>query len=523
MKKKQILFFDTTLRDGSQAEKINFSVEDKLAIAKKLDDFGIDYIEGGWPGSNPKDVDFFEKAKKLKLKHGKITAFGSTRYHKFKPQDDPNLKALVEAECPTVCIFGKSWDMHVKDALKISLTKNLEMIEDSIAFLKSKGLEVIFDAEHFFDGYMANPEYAIKTLQAAIKGGADNITLAETNGGRLPFEVADITKKVAETISSPIGIHAHNDSGCAVANSLIAIQEGAVLVQGTINGFGERCGNADLCSILPAVKLKMQHSFFAAKNLKSLTSLSKYVSEMANLEHNHRLPYVGESAFAHKGGIHVSAVQKNSKTYEHISPELVGNKRRVLISDLSGKSNIIYKLKETGIDLLIKDKDVPKQIVQKIKELENQGFDFESANASFELLVKKSMGQYKPSFNLKHFRLINEKTENDTMISEGVVKIQINDNETFVVAEGDGPVNALDKALRKALSNKYPQLKSMNLVDYKVRVLGQNKSTDAKVRVLVTSRKGSNVWTTVGVSENIIDASWQALVDSIDYMLLNKF
>lgn len=520
---KKILVFDTTLRDGSQAEKINFTVEDKVKIAEKLDSFGIDYIEGGWPGSNPRDIGFFEAIRKIKLKHALITAFGSTRHKKNTPANDPNIRAILKTGVRCATLFGKSWDLHVKYALKATLDQNLEMIYDSVKYLKSRGLEVVYDAEHFFDGYDANPEYALKTLEAAQSGGADNITLAETNGGRLPFEVDEAVHTVRKKIDTPLGIHAHNDSGCAVANSLMAVQAGAVMVQGTMNGFGERCGNADLTSILPALKLKMNRSFHAAKNLKRLTELSRFISETANLPHEHRLPYVGDSAFAHKGGIHVSAVQRDSRTYEHIEPELVGNHRRVLISDQSGRSNINFRFQELGIKLTEKNQGSLKVIVDKIKDLESKGFEFESADASLELLIREALGSYKPVLNISHIRLIIERTESDRLVSEGVVKITMKGREQFEVAEGDGPVNAVDNALRKALAGIYPGINRMKLIDYKVRVLGQTRGTGSLVRVLIESQVGAKTWRTVGVSENVIDASLQALVDSIEYLIMKKY
>jgi len=515
----RVYYFDTTLRDGSQAEGISFSVEDKLRITEALDKLGINYVEGGWPGSNPKDMEYFKLAKDLKLNQAKVTAFGSTRYYKFKPEDDPNLLALIDAQTPVCCIFGKSWDFHVKEALKVSLEKNLEMIYDSIKFLKSKGREVVYDAEHFFDGYKNNPEYALKTLKSAIEGGADFICLADTNGGTLTSDLIKIITEVKKNFPNiKLGIHAHNDSDLAVANSIAAVELGAEMVQGTINGYGERCGNANLCSIIPNIELKLGIKNLKPEQLKMLYEISHFVSELANLPHNNRLPYVGESAFAHKGGIHVSAVQKHPATYEHIEPELVGNKRRVLVSELSGKSNILFKMKELGIE--IKDKEeLPKKIVQEIKKLESEGFEFEGAEGSFELLIKKASGEYKPIFNLKNYRVIIEKEKENNLISEATIKIEINGKEVHTVAEGDGPVNALDNALRKALLDFYPELKDVLLSDYKVRVLGSHKGTASKVRVLIETRKDKNIWGTVGVSENIIEASWQALIDSIEYFI----
>ncbi len=523
MKKQKLYYYDTTLRDGSQAEGVSFSLEDKLRITEILDRMGIHYIEGGWPGSNPKDIEYFKNVVNLKLKNTKVAAFGSTRYHKNRPEDDPNLLALIETKVPVACIFGKTWDLHVKDALKISLEKNLEMIYDSVKFLKSKGKEVIYDAEHFFDGYKNNPEYALKTIQAAIDGGADNITFCDTKGGTLIYELVKIIEEVKKRFPDiPLGIHAHNDSDFAVANSVAAVQMGIELVQGTINGYGERCGNANLCSIIPNIELKLGIKSLKPEQLEMLYEVSRFVSELANLPHNQRLPYVGDSAFAHKGGIHVSAVQRNPLTYEHIEPSLVGNRRRVLVSELAGKSNILFKAKELGISLKNVD-DLPKKVVAEIKRLENEGFEFEGAEGSFELLIKKASGEYKPLFNLKSYRLIIERRQDNSIISEATIKIDLNGEEIHTVAEGNGPVNALDNALRKALIPIYPEIKNMFLCDYKVRVLGTGRGTSAKVRVLIESKGGRNIWGTVGVSENIIEASWQALVDSIEYFILKTY
>lgn len=522
--KRTVSIFDTTLRDGAQAERINLTIEDKILLAKKLDNFGIDYIEGGWPMST-KDVDFFERMKSVKLKHAKLTAFGSTHHKNFKPSEDPNLKALVASGAKVMCIFGKTWDLHVTTALGISLERNIELIENSIRFLKKQGFEVIYDAEHFFDGYKANPDYALRTLKTAVKAGADNITLCDTNGGCLPFEIEEIVhtlKKNPEDFNVPLGIHCHNDAGCAVANTLVAVHAGCDLIQGTINGFGERCGNVNLCAVLPALKLKMGISFAAMDNLPNMTEFSHFVYEIANLEPDARDPYTGKSSFAHKGGIHVSAVLKESRTYEHIDPTEVGNNRRVLISDQAGKSSVLYKAKELGLKVDEKS-ETAKEVIKRVKELESRGFEFENADASFELLIQKITGKYKPAFDLKHFRLIIERTENNSLISEGVVKIAMQGVEEFVVATGNGPVNAIDSALRKALEKKYPQINKMQLVDYKVRVLGQKSGTDSLVRVLIESKKDDKTWVTVGVSENIIEASWEALVDSLEYMILKKY
>ncbi len=520
MKTKKVLYYDTTLRDGSQAEGVSFSLIDKLKITELLDKLGVSYIEGGWPGSNPKDIEYFKTVKNLRLKQAKISAFGSTRYHKNKSENDPNLLALIQSKTPVVCIFGKTWDFHVTDALKISLDKNLQMIYDTIKFLKSKKREVIYDAEHFFDGYKANPEYAVKTINAALEGGADNITLADTNGGSLPFEIEKIIDELKNEFPGiKLGIHTHNDADLAVANSLIAVKKGATIIQGTINGLGERVGNANLCSIIPNIELKMKIKTLTSSQLKMLTKASIYINELANLGQNKKLPYVGLSAFAHKGGIHVSAIQRNPLTYEHIKPELVGNKRRVLVSELSGKSNIDFKLKELGIKS-VKSEDVSRKLVAEIKRLENEGFYFEGAEGSFELLLKKSTGNYKSLFELIDYRLIVEKEKNNEIVSEATVKLKVKNKIIHTVAEGNGPVNALDNALRKGLLEFYPEIKNILLADYKVRVLGSQQGTASKVRVLIESKTGKNAWGTVGVSENIIEASWQALVDSIELYIL---
>lgn len=519
----RIQIFDTTLRDGSQGEGVNFSSDDKVKVAIALDKFGIDYIEGGWPGSNPKDIDFFRKIKNSKLEHAKITAFGSTRRAKNSPDKDPNLLALIESETPVTTIFGKSWDFHVTEALRIPLEKNLEMIEDTVAFLKSRGKEVIYDAEHFFDGYKANQSYALQTLIAAMKGGADIIVLADTNGGALPHEIGPIFKEVRKKIDLPLGIHAHNDSDLAVAVSIEAVNQGAVHVQGTINGYGERCGNANLCSIIPILKLKMGIDCIPDENLPRLTELSRYVSELANMSPPKNMPYVGESAFAHKGGIHVDAVMKNPQTYEHINPESVGNVRRVLVSDLSGKSNIYYKAEKFGIDLssLEDHSKKTREILAKLKELEHSGYQFEGAEGSFEILLKKLINKFNDYFDLEGFRVITEKRGlKERAMSEATIKVIVDGEYEHTASEGVGPVNALDRALRKALTRFYPNLKDMKLIDYKVRVLETNKATEASVRVLIQSSDGSETWGTVGVSQNLMEASWLALVDSISYKLM---
>jgi 2-isopropylmalate synthase len=517
---QQIYLYDTTLRDGTQGEEVSFSVEDKLRILHRLDEFGIHYIEGGWPGSNPRDMEFFNRAKSLRLRHIKLAAFGSTRRIKNKAQDDVNLNALLEAETPVVTIFGKSWLLHVHAALQITDEENLEIIGDSVAYLASKGREVIYDAEHFFDGYKHSREYALKTLHAAHSAGAKTITLCDTNGGTLPQEISMIVEDVLKEIKCPIGIHTHNDGDLAVANSLAAITCGAIQVQGTMNGYGERCGNANLCSIVPNLQLKMGYQCVSSEQLAQLTTVSHYISELANLAHRKHLPFVGQSAFAHKGGVHVSAVLKDPTTYEHVLPELIGNHRRVLISDLSGRSNIVYKAKELGIDLDEKSKSV-QFIVDDIKEKEFKGYHYEDADGSLELLIKQKMDGWKEFFELGGFKVIIHKESNEEEpICEALIKVRVGGEEELTAAEGDGPVNALDLALRKALDKFYPELKKMVLDDYKVRVLDGQDGTTAKVRVLITTRDAHASWNTVGVSTNIIEASWRALVDSIYYYLM---
>ncbi|HMK43145.1 MAG TPA: citramalate synthase [Dissulfurispiraceae bacterium] len=518
-KERSIEIYDTTLRDGTQAEEISFSVEDKVRIAERLDEFGVHYVEGGWPGSNPKDAEFFRKAKKLKLNHAKIAAFGSTHNAKHTADDDPNLKALIESKAPVLTIFGKTWDFHVVETLKIPLDRNLELIHDSIAFLRKHAEKVFYDAEHFFDGYKDNPEYALKTLLAAQQAGADCLVLCDTNGGTLPSRLADIIRHVKSKIVVPFGIHAHNDAECGVANSLLAVELGAVQVQGTVNGFGERCGNANLCSIIPNLQIKQGYRCVPPERLKTLRELSRYVNEIGNLRHFTRQPFVGDSAFAHKGGIHVSAIRRRPETYEHIRPELVGNSQRVLISDLAGRGNVLRKAEEFQIKLEANSPEL-QRIIDDLKELEHQGFQFEGAEASFELLLKKEVGLHRRFFDLIGFRVIVEKrNENEEPISEATIMVRVGKNVEHTAATGSGPVNALDNALRKALEKFYPELKKMRLQDYKVRVLAAGKGTSAKVRVLVESGDDERTWGTVGVSENIIEASWQALVDSIEYRL----
>ncbi len=510
--------YDTTLRDGTQSERISFSVEDKLKIAEKLDELGIDYIEGGWPGSNPKDALFFEKAKALNLK-SQIVPFGSTRKAGKTPERDRNLKALLDAGTETVCIFGKSWALHVRDALKTTLEENLAMIRDSVAYVKGEGRDVIYDAEHFFDAYKDNPDYAMQTLQAAEEGGADVLVLCDTNGGTMPFEVEEIVKAVKAGTNTQLGIHAHNDSETAVANTLTAVKLGALHVQGTINGYGERCGNANLCSVIPNLKLKLGIDCVSPSQLMKLTKVSRYVTEIANLSPQHNLPYVGSSAFAHKGGIHIDAIQKNPRTYEHVPPEIVGNAQRVLVSELSGRANIVSKARELGFSL---EKGTPEtmEILKVLKEKESQGYQYEGAEGSFELLIKECLNHQSKFFDLEGFRVIIERQKDGRMLAEATVRVKVEGTEFFMAAEGDGPVNALDTALRKALYRFYPNLEEMHLEDFKVRVLDEKKGTAAKVRVLIESGDMSGSWGTIGVSENIIEASFEAIVDSIVYKLL---
>jgi len=516
-----IKLYDTTLRDGTQAEDIAFSVEDKVRIVGRLDDLGLHYIEGGWPGSNPRDIEFFKAMTRVKLAHARLSSFGSTRRHGVKASDDPNVKALLASGTTVVTIFGKCWKLHVERALRVTLSENLDMISETVAYLKKRVAEVFFDAEHFFDGYKDDPAYALKAIEAALNAGADYIVLCDTNGGAMPFEVSRITAQVVKAMGpgANIGIHAHNDSECAVANTLMAVEAGATMVQGTINGFGERCGNANLCSIIPALQLKMRIPCITPGRLKKLRDISRFVYEMANLPHFKHQPYVGESAFAHKGGIHVSAVLRSPQTYEHIKPELVGNRQRVLVSDLSGRSNLIYKAAEYGVDIESRSEAV-QEVLTRLKALEHQGFQYEGAEASFELLMHRALHERERYFKLIGFSVIDEKTsEDEPPRSEATIKIEVDGEVEHTAAEGNGPVNALDAALRKAIYRFYPAIKSVKLLDFKVRVVAGAQGTSAKVRVLVESGDGKDKWGTVGVSDNVIEASWQALVDSLEYKL----
>ncbi len=516
--KKKIELYDTTLRDGTQSEDVSFSVEDKVRVAHCLDELGIGFIEGGWPGSNPRDIEFFKVMRKEKLARASLASFGSTRKAKIKPSADGNLNALLKSETPVVTIFGKTSKLHVQKALRVSLAENLAMINDSVRYLKARVDKVFYDAEHFFDGYRQDPEYALKTLAAAEEAGADFLVLCDTNGGMLPSDITEIMRAVTPIVSTSIGIHAHNDTGCAVANSIVAVTEGAVMVQGTINGYGERCGNANLCSIIPNLKLKMGYASVTDKELALLRETSRFITELTNLPHCKHEPYVGDSAFAHKGGIHVNAVLKSSNTYEHIAPEKVGNRRRVLVSDLSGRSNIESKAKEYGVDL-DSESNVVRKVLAELKELEFYGYQYEAAEASFELLMQRALKKKKRYFKLHGFRVTDEKVENGSARAEATIKLEVEGIVEHTAAEGTGPVNALDAALRKALERFYPTLKDVNLLDFKVRVLAGVQGTAAKVRVLVESGDTDAKWGTVGVSENVIEASWQALVDSLEYKL----
>jgi len=517
--------YDTTLRDGTQGEQITFTGTDKLKIAHKLDDLGIHYIEGGWPGSNVKDREFFEAARNETFRNAKLTAFGATHRYGIRAENDGNLNAIISCGAKVATIFGKTWDLHVEKILRIRLEDNLDMIRESVLYLKQNDLEVHYDAEHFFDGYKENRDYALQTLAAAIEGGADFIGLCDTNGGSLPHDVEAIVRHVVERFAPgdpPVrfGIHTHNDSGLAVANSIAAIRAGAVLVQGTINGYGERCGNADLTSIIPILKLKMGYPCITDANLTKLRNVSLFVSETANMTPLASRPFVGKSAFAHKGGIHVNAITKDARSYEHMDPKLVGNRQRVLVSDMSGKSNIDYKIKELGLSLDTNGIDSG-EIVAKIKQLEKEGYQFDDADGTFQIMVEKLTHQFKSMFDLDSFRVIIEKNKDQACHSHAIIKISVDGEvQDITVAEGHGPVSALDNALRKALNKVYPKaLDPVHLVDFKVRVLDGRDGTAAKVRVLIESRDETAIWSTIGVSEDMIEASWQALADSFQHKL----
>ncbi|MEG3967912.1 citramalate synthase [Microcoleus sp. T2B6] len=521
----RLWIYDTTLRDGAQCEGLSLSLEDKLRIARQLDSLGIPFIEGGWPGANPKDVQFFWRLKEQPLTQAEVVAFCSTRRPGTTAANDEMLQAILSAGTRWVTLFGKSWDLHVIESLKTSLEENLAMIRDTIEYLRSQGRRVIYDAEHWFDGYKHNRDYAIKTLEVAADAGAEWLVLCDTNGGTLPHEVSQVVRDVLEALgtnrekSLQLGIHTHNDSGVAVANALAAVREGVRMVQGTINGYGERCGNADLCSLIPNFQLKLGQNCIEDEQLVRLTQVSRSISEIVNLAPDDRAPFVGLSAFAHKGGIHVSAVEKNPLTYEHLEPEKIGNRRRIVISDQAGLSNVLAKARTFGMDL---DRKNPacRQILEKLKDLESQGYQFEGAEASFELLMREALGKRKRLFEIKGFQVHCDKGKEETVNSLATVKVTVNGQDILECAEGNGPVSALDAALRKALRNFYPAITDFNLTDYKVRILDSGAGTSAKTRVLVEFSNGQDRWTTVGVSGNILDASYQAVVEGLEYGLV---
>jgi 2-isopropylmalate synthase len=518
----KIFTLDTTLRDGTQGESVSFSVDDKLLIAEKLDELGIDYIEGGWPGSNPKDKEFFERAKQLQLKHAKLTAFGATRFAKNSVDTDVNVAELLAAQTPAVSVFGKSWDFHVQRALGVTEEENLQLIRETVSYLKAHGREVIYDAEHFFDGYHANPTFAVRTLEAAKEAGADVLCLCDTNGGTLPMRLVEIVQDVRRRFDGIIGIHCHNDSEVAVANTLLAVEAGVTHVQGCLNGYGERSGNANLCSILANLELKLGHTTVGRDNLRNLTSVARFIAELANLPLRHEQPYVGSSAFAHKGGIHVSAVLKDSATYEHISPEMVGNRQRILLSDLSGRGNIAYKLQQLGLEGHLSD-TARRELLQRIKIMEHEGYDFETAEGTFELLVREAAHPEFHPFEVVGYdvatRLLSglsgKLPGNEETLTIANVTLRVGENVHSHSATGQGPVHALDICLRQCLASVYPAITTVRLTDYKVRVLDGKGGTESKVRVLVEWSDHRRNWTTVGVSNNVIDASWRALIDAL--------
>lgn len=513
---KRIQIYDTTLRDGSQGEGVNFSLQDKLLITAKLDELGFDFIEGGYPLSNEKDAEYFQRVADMDLKHAKICAFGMTRRKGIGAETDIGMLALRDSKAPVCTVVGKTWDLHVTEVLRVDEAENLAMISDSVGFLHSEGQRIIYDAEHYFDGFKANPEFALKTLQAAQDAGAELVALCDTNGGNLPEQIAEAVDQARAALKIPVGIHCHNDSDVAVANSLIAVDHGAIQVQGTINGIGERCGNADLVSVVANLSIKKGYDVLNEGCLGHLTELSRYVYELANMNFRKGQAFVGASAFAHKGGMHVHAVNRLASSYEHIAPDTVGNERRVLVSELSGRSNIVAKTTQMNL------KDDPKlmtSILEKVQELENVGYQFEAAEASFDLLVKKVAGTHTPSFERIQYMLNSGMREGGHPVTEATVKLKVKGDLEHVVAESDGPVNALDSALRKALLPAYPRLEEMTLMDYKVRVINSAEGTAARVRVVIESKDANSMWTTIGVSENIIEASWLALVDSVEYKL----
>jgi 2-isopropylmalate synthase len=514
----KISTFDTTLRDGTQGEAVNFSVDDKLVIAQKLDELGIDYIEGGWPGSNPKDKEFFERARSLKLAHARLTAFGSTRLAKNSAADDRNTRALLDAGTPTVCIFGKSWDLHTTRALGVTEEQNLAMIADTVRHLREHGREVIYDAEHFFDGYFANPAFALRTLEAAQRAGAHVLTLCDTNGGTLPGRLVEVCAEVRRRFDGVLGIHTHNDSDVAVANAIAAIEQGFTHVQGTINGYGERCGNCNLCSVIANLEMKLGHTTVGTDKLGSLTHVARFVAELANLTPRADQPFVGRSAFAHKGGVHVSAVLKDSQTYEHITPESVGNRQRVLVSDLSGRGNVLYKLKQHGLEDRLSE-DARRELLDRIKQMEYDGYELEAAEGTFELLVREALQPGREFFSVESYE-VSTRMAGGASRSTATVNLRAQDGVHSATATGHGPVNALDLCLRKCLSALYPGIAGVRLTDYKVRVLDSRKGSAARVRVLVEWSDHRKSWSTVGVSDNVIEASWSALVDALRLELM---
>ncbi|MCP4900773.1 MAG: citramalate synthase [bacterium] len=514
-----VVLFDTTLRDGTQGEHVSLSLNDKLRVAQRLDEFGAHYVEGGWPGSNPKDAGFFERARDLNLKHAKLVAFGSTRRKNSACEDDANLKALLEAETSAVAVVGKSWDFHVERVLETTLEENLQMIFESVRYLKDYGREVVFDAEHFVDGFKANPGYALQVAEAAAVAGADYVVICDTNGGSMPWEVEDIVRQVAERVEAKLGIHAHNDSGCGVANSVAAVRGGCAMVQGTVNGYGERVGNADLMAIVPNLQLKMGKRCVEDEQLAKLTELSRFLDDLANLEHDTRAPYVGRSAFAHKGGIHVAAMLKADTSYQHVDPQLVGNASRCLVSELSGRGNIAHLAAVAGVD---SDRKLAGEVLEQVKDLESRGYSFESAEATVELMMKRAEPDYAAPFDLIDFMVIVERREGRGMVAEATVKVRVGSEVVHTVAEGNGPVHALSLALRQALRETYPDIDSTSLVDYKVRTIDGEQGTAATIRVLVEYTDGERHWSTVGASTNIIEASWIALADALEYVVTKQ-
>jgi len=512
-----IHIYDTTLRDGTQRVGLSLSLDDKILIARRLDALGVSFIEGGWPGSNPKDIEFFRRAQDIEWANAKIAAFGSTRRVGVHVEDDVNLRALLESQAPVCTIFGKSWLLHVRDVLRTTPEQNLTLIEESVAYLTANGRTVVYDAEHFFDGYHADPVYAVETLHAAVRGGASTVTLCETNGGTLPGEVFQIVAKVRAEVQAPVGIHAHNDTECAVANSLLAVQAGATQVQGTINGYGERCGNANLCAVIPSLELKLGYRCLPEGQVQTVSDVARYVAEIANLALDDNMPYVGHNAFAHKGGVHVAAQRRNSTSYNHIEPALVGNESRVVVSELSGRGNVITKAEELGISVP-SGADVA-HVLADIKEQESNGFSYEAAEASVALMVERRAESYRAPWRLIDYMVTVEHRDRRGTFAEATVKVEVNGEVFHTAAEGDGPVSALDRALRKALTPRFPELSTIQLVDYKVRILNSERATGAVTRVLVQCSDGSATWGTVGASENIIEASWRALTDALEFGL----